>query len=534
MGYNVKNENPGKTDNKKKRDYIMRYHSTRNNKLIMTSMEVIKQGLSPEGGLFVPDSIPKLDREELARLISADYRQRAQEILSLYLSDYSPQQLTYCIENAYSTARFSSSDIAPVTVLGEELHILELWHGPTCAFKDMALQILPYLMTTAIQSTGDQKEIVILTATSGDTGKAALEGFRDVPGTAILVFYPLEGVSPMQKLQMVTQEGSNTAVSAVKGNFDDAQTGVKRIFQDTHLAGQMEQRGFRFSSANSINWGRLVPQIVYYFSSYLDLAKQNRITLGQEINIVVPTGNFGNILAAWYAKEMGLPVNRLICASNDNKVLTDFIHTGIYDKRREFVQTISPSMDILVSSNLERLLYELGGRDDVQLRRLMEQLMEQGYYKIEGKALETLQSIMWGGYASVEETLASIRDTFHDTGYTLDPHTAVGKCVYDAYCRETGDNRATLLVSTASPFKFPGDVLHALQTYAADRSDLSRPFDAGHDAVQLLEQLAEVSGMPIPNPLQGLREKKIRHTSVCSREEMKEQVAGFVKKREMK
>ena len=511
----------------------MRYHSTRNNKLSMTSMEVIKQGLSPEGGLFVPDRIPKVSREELKGMIPVDYRQRAKKILSLYLTDYSQQQLTNCVESAYAAGQFSSSSIAQVTALEEGLHILELWHGPTCAFKDMALQILPYLMTTAMQSTDDKKEIIILTATSGDTGKAALEGFRDVPGTGILVFYPLDGVSSMQKLQMVTQEGSNVAVAAVNGNFDDAQTGVKRIFQDAQLAEQMEQRGFRFSSANSINWGRLVPQIVYYFSSYLDLVKQNRILLGQAMNIVVPTGNFGNILAAWYAKEMGLPINRLICASNDNKILTDFIHTGVYDKRREFIQTISPSMDILVSSNLERLLYELVGRDDIQLNSFMNQLSENGYYKIEDKALESLQSIMWGGYANVKETMASIRETFHSTGYTMDPHTAVGKCVYDAYRKETGDGTVTLLVSTASPFKFPGDVLQALQSCAANTSGLSKPSNGDHDEIKLLEQLAEAAGIAIPKPLQGLRDKKIRHTSECGREEMKNQVSAFVKKQEM-
>ncbi|HHU49927.1 MAG: threonine synthase [Caldicoprobacterales bacterium] len=511
----------------------MKYHSTRNNKISMTSMEIIKQGLSSEGGLFVPETIPKVSREELKTLIPADYRQLARRILSMYLTDYSESQLAYCVDHAYAD-QFSSPAVAPVTSLVDGLHILELWHGPTCAFKDMALQILPYLMTTAIQSTGDKREIFILTATSGDTGKAALEGFRDVPGTGILVFYPLEGVSSMQKLQMITQEGENVSVAAVKGNFDDAQTGVKRIFRDAQLAEQMEQRNLRFSSANSINWGRLVPQIVYYFSSYLNLVKQDCIALGQNINIVVPTGNFGNILAAWYAKEMGLPVNRLICASNDNNVLTDFIRTGVYDKRRSFYQTISPSMDILVSSNLERLLYELCERDDAELNSLMEQLSEKGYYSIEGSMLKNLQSMLWGGYASVEETMESIRSTFRSTGYTMDPHTAVGKWVYNEYCRETGDYTVTILASTASPFKFPGDVLQALKSESscfvgtAGSDKLSKPSGTHVDEIQLLDQLAEVTGLAVPAPLQGLRKKKIRHTAQCSIDKMKDQVAAYI------
>jgi len=481
----------------------------------MDSMEVIKQGLSSEGGLFVPESIPRVSLKVMETLILADYKQRAKAILSMYLTDYSESQLNYCVDQAYGK-QFSSHDIAPVKKIEERLHVLELWHGPTCAFKDMALQILPYLMTTAIQSTDDKRKIIILTATSGDTGKAAMEGFKDVSGTGILVFYPLEGVSYMQKLQMITQEGDNVSVAAVKGNFDDAQTGVKRIFQDPQLLDEMNKRNLRFSSANSINWGRLVPQIVYYFSAYLDLVKKGQISLGQAVNIVVPTGNFGNILAAWYAKEMGLPVNRLICASNKNNVLTDFIRTGIYDKRRTFFQTISPSMDILVSSNLERLLYELCDRNDDQLTSLMVQLNENGFYSIDGNAFKKLQSIMWGGYANEDQTLASIRDTFRNTGYTIDPHTAVGKWVYDEYRRESGDDTVTVLASTASPFKFPRDVLEALEVKGSD------------DEIQMLDQLAEATGLIIPKPLQGLRNKQIRHTAECSVDKMKEQVMAFI------
>ncbi|HHY83058.1 MAG TPA: threonine synthase [Clostridiales bacterium] len=492
----------------------MKYHSTRNKTLRAYSMDVIKQGLSPEGGLFVPDNIPQI---ELGELVNADYGQRAVNVLAKFLTDYPEEVLAGCVKQAYSSEKFASPETAPIVTLKDGLHVLELWHGPTCAFKDMALQILPHLMTAAIRATGDDKEIIILTATSGDTGKAALEGFRDVPGTRILVFYPQQGVSLMQKLQMVNQEGSNVMVAAVEGNFDDAQTGVKQLFRDRELAEIMDRKGLRFSSANSINWGRLVPQIAYYISAYLDLVKKNKISLGEKVNIVVPTGNFGNILAAWYAKGMGLPVNRLICASNDNKVLSDFIRTGIYDRRREFYKTISPSMDILVSSNLERLLYDLSGRDDAQVRSWMEQLAEEGHYRIEGKALDKLQSEMWGGYASVGETLDSIRETFKKTGYTMDPHTAVGKWVYDSYRKETGDNTQTILVSTASPFKFPGDVLKALLEKSPSE-----------DEVQLPEILAEVSGLPVPKPLKGLKDKKIRHTAVCSKAQMKDQVVKLI------
>lgn len=515
----------------------MKYYSTRDNSLQKTSMEVIKQGLSAEGGLFVPESIPLVSMEELSGLLKADYRERAKKILSMYLTDYSSRQLTDCVEGAYSADNFSSPETAPVTELEKGLHVLELWHGPTCAFKDMALQILPYLMTTAVRATGDNKEILILTATSGDTGKAAMEGFSDIPGTRILVFYPQQGVSPMQKLQMVTQEGSNVMAAAVKGNFDDAQTGVKQVFRDEELRDYLDKRGLSFSSANSINWGRLVPQIVYYFSSYLDLVRYNRISLGEPVNIVVPTGNFGNILAAWYAREMGLPVNRLICASNDNKVLADFIRTGVYDKRREFYQTISPSMDILVSSNLERLLYELAQRDDAQVKDWMKQLSYRGFYQIKGEALKRLQSDFWGGSASVEETMASIQDTYQKTGYVMDPHTAVGKWVYDSYRRETGDTDATILVSTASPFKFPADVLKAIQPGSSGSIDPSHVHTKYTEAVyeiKLLEQLAKVSGWNIPKPLQGLQDKEIRHRAVCSREQIREQVIAMIDSQEMR
>ena len=495
----------------------MNYHSTRNQKLKYTSKEAIKQGLAPDGGLFVPDSIPTVSVEELRSWISLDYRQRAKKVLALYLTDYSQEELNDCVDKAYSDDRFSSPKIAPVVSPEEKLHVLELWHGPTSAFKDMALQILPRLMTAAVQSTGDKNEIVILTATSGDTGKAALEGFQDVPGTRILVFYPRQGVSSMQKLQMVTQEGDNVLVAAVNGNFDHAQTGVKQIFQNSGLQEKMNRNGLRFSSANSINWGRLVPQIVYYFSAYLDLVQEGIVPFGQPINAVVPTGNFGNILAAWYARKMGLPLAKLICASNQNKVLTDFIQTGVYDKRREFHQTISPSMDILISSNLERLLYELSGRSDSQVNQWMEQLSRDGFYRVEGTAMEELQSIFHGGFADDRQTREIIKDTFQKSNYLMDPHTAVGKWVYDRYKEETGDKAVTLLVSTASPFKFSGDVLQGLQGK-----------DAVQDEMSALEKLSEVSGMKIPEPLYNLNSKLIRHTMECEVDQMADSVADFM------
>lgn len=498
----------------------MNYRSTRNNNIKLSSMEAIKQGISPEGGLFVPENIPTLSVEQLERLIGADYRERAIEVLALFLTDYSRDDLTLCVHNAYRPGEnFFCQEIAPVVSLEEGIHVLELWHGPTCAFKDMALQILPQFMTNAIKRTGEKKEIIILTATSGDTGKAALEGFKDVSGTRIMVFYPQQGVSEMQRLQMITQEGANVAVVAVEGNFDDTQTGVKKIFNDPKMEEVLDSQDCRFSSANSINWGRLVPQIVYYISSYLDLVKKGAITLGQSVNFVVPTGNFGNILAGYYAKKMGIPIKRLICASNDNKVLADFINTGIYDRNREFYKTISPSMDILISSNLERLLYELVDHDDLQINKWMKELSDTGRYVVSGSALNILQSLMWSSYATVEQTEAGIQDTYKKTGYTLDPHTAVGKWVYDEYRRETGDMTETILVSTASPYKFPGDVVRALQP----------EIDTSQE-IELLELLSQISQMAIPKPLQGLYDKSIMHQKVSTKSGMKDEVISFIKK----
>jgi len=483
-------------------------------------MEAIKQGLSAEGGLFVPIEIPKLRTDELEPLINRTYQERAEHILSLFLTDFSGDDIRDCVYNAYRADNFSSEEIAPVVPLGGSLYCQELWHGPTAAFKDMALQILPHFMTTAIKRTGEEKQVMILTATSGDTGKAALEGFKDVPGTFVLVFYPQEGVSAMQRLQMVTQEGGNVKVCAVRGNFDDAQAGVKAIFRDTEINSELSRMGYQFSSANSINWGRLVPQIVYYFSAYLDMVKKGYLTLGDSVNVVVPTGNFGNILAAYYAKSMGLPIGKLICASNENNVLTDFIKTGVYDRNRPFHTTISPSMDILISSNLERLLFELADGDDSQIRSLMDQLAREGSYRVEASALKKLQSHFYGGYASEDETRAAIRQTFLDYGYTMDPHTAVGKKVYDDYVGETGDSSKTILVSTASPFKFPRDVLSAIK---------GNECILGREEADLLCDLSEISKMEVPFPLKGIKARPVLHSNLCAKEDMRLEVFSAIK-----
>ncbi len=494
----------------------MKYLSTRNSKNLLPSMEVIKQGISPEGGLFVPQDLPKLSFDDLSSMQGSSYQQRAVKILSLFLSDFSSDDIELCVKSAYRDDNFSSPKIAPLVKIEDKLYIQELWHGPTSAFKDMALQILPHFMTTAIKNTGEDKEILILTATSGDTGKAALEGFKDVDGTHIIVFYPNNGVSAMQHLQMATQEGGNVKVVAVEGNFDDTQTGVKNIFGNQAVIEILAQKGFQFSSANSINWGRLVPQIVYYVSAYLDLLDKNEVSMGDPFNIVVPTGNFGNILAAYYAKCMGIPINKLICASNDNNVLTEFIKTGRYDRKREFYKTISPSMDILISSNLERLLFEISGRDDKKIISLMNALREKGEYSIEGESLVRLQSNFWGGWASTKETLSTIKNVYNNFGYTMDPHTAVGKWVHELYVKETGDDTLTVLASTASPFKFPGDVIRAITGKSPDKNEW-----------ELLDDLKELSNMEIPKPLSNITGKPVLHKDVCKKEDMVKAVLSY-------
>ena len=490
----------------------MRYTSTRDKNVDVTSAWAIAQGISADGGLFVPVEIPKLSLEDIAAMADMSYVERAKRVLALYLTDFTPEELAYCVEGAYGDNKFSSEDIAPIHELRAGEEILELWRGPTCAFKDMALQILPLLLTKAIAKTGEQHKIVILTATSGDTGKAALEGFKDVPGTEIMVFYPVEGVSDMQKRQMVTQEGENVTVCAVKGNFDDCQSGVKKIFTDHKVLEALEQGGMTFSSANSINWGRLVPQIVYYVSSYVSLAESGQIAYGDLLNVVVPTGNFGNILAAYYAKMMGVPLGKLICASNINKVLTDFIRTGVYNRNRQFYPTASPSMDILISSNLERLLYLLTGEDDAQIREWFTALAEQGTYEVTDAVKAKLTEQFYGGFCDDAETKATIAELYKKYGYTCDTHTAVAVKVYEDYRKETGDTTKTLIASTASPFKFSASVLDALGKKPAD----------GTDEYDMVELLHEASKMEIPQSLAALKTKPRRFEGSIDKSEMQQ------------
>ncbi len=497
----------------------MQYQSTRSSKISITSAEAIKQGLSTEGGLFVPETIPEISMAEISRMADMNYRQRAKVILSKYLTDFTEEELENCISSAYTKEKFETDNIAPVYKLNDTSYVLELWHGPTCAFKDMALQILPHLLTTSMKKTKENDEVVILVATSGDTGKAALEGFRDVDGTRIIVFYPEKGVSEIQKLQMITQEGNNVGVAAVCGNFDDAQNGVKKIFTDEDYKKLLANNRFKLSSANSINWGRLVPQIVYYFSAYADLLFGGEIKAGEKINIVVPTGNFGNILAAYYAYKMGLPVNRFICASNKNNILTDFIKTGVYDKNRDFHTTISPSMDILISSNLERFLFDMLDRDDIALSSLMRQLAENGKYTVSPEVMSRISSIFSGGCADDEKTIATIKSCSEEFGYVIDTHTAVAKAVYDDYVKETGDKTKTVIASTASPFKFNQSVLIALGGHGAV---------AGKDEFTLLDDLSERSGMDIPKSLAELKNKPKLFGTVCEKEQMIEIVSDFL------
>ncbi|WP_337593110.1 threonine synthase [Ruminococcus sp.] len=487
----------------------MFYKSTRDSSIRVESAAAIAKGISEEGGLFVPESIPSISMDELKSLAGMNYAQRAAFVFSKYLTDYTDAELRYCTESAYTTKAFDTENIAEIAHLFEGTYMLELWHGPTCAFKDMALQILPYFLTTAVKKLNMDKKVVILVATSGDTGKAALEGFKDVPGTEIMVFYPVEGVSDMQKRQMVTQEGENVTVCAVKGNFDDCQSGVKKIFTDHTV---LEKGGMTFSSANSINWGRLVPQIVYYVSSYVSLAESGEIAYGDLLNVVVPTGNFGNILAAYYAKMMGVPLGKLICASNINKVLTDFIRTGVYNRNRQFYPTTSPSMDILISSNLERLLYLLTGEDDAQIREWFTALAEKGTYEVTDAVKAKLTEQFYGGFCDDAETKATIAELYQKYGYTCDTHTAVAVKVYEDYRKETGDTTKTLIASTASPFKFSASVLDALGKKPAD----------GTDEYDMVELLHEVSSMEIPQSLAALKTKPRRFDGSIDKSEMQQ------------
>ena len=490
----------------------MQYLSTRDSKCRVESTQAISRGISAEGGLFVPETLPSITLDTIQSMTGMSYVERAKYVLSLFLTDFTPEEIAYCAENAYTTEKFGSDKIAQISKVEPGEYLLELWHGPTCAFKDMALQILPYLLTTSAKKAAAGKEIVILVATSGDTGKAALEGFKDVPGTKMVVFYPQDGVSQMQKRQMTTQEGGNVAVCAIEGNFDDAQTGVKKIFTDQAVVEKLAQHSMIFSSANSINWGRLLPQVVYYLSTYAELVKAGEIQLGEAINVVVPTGNFGNILAAYYAKKMGLPVNKLICASNANNVLTDFLTTGVYDRNRAFYATTSPSMDILISSNLERLLYDLCGRDDATIRDWFGQLGNTGRYEVSQDVKDQIKELFWAGCCDDEGTKQTIGDTFRKDHYLCDTHTAVAVNVYRQYKETTGDETKTVIASTASPYKFASSVLGAITDNIPE------------DEYAQIDELNRISGLPVPKALAELKNKPVRFTGSIEKSEMEETV----------
>ena len=489
----------------------MKYYSTRNEKETYTAAQAMAMGLAPDGGLFVPEKIPTVTAAELNALCGMDYRSRAVDIMGRYLEEFSAEELEYFAQHAYAE-NFDHPDVAPLRFTDDRTAFLELWHGPTCAFKDMALQMLPYLLTSSLKKTGEHREVCILVATSGDTGKAALEGFADVPGTRIFVFYPSGGVSAIQRLQMVTQRGENVGVCAVKGNFDDAQTGVKQIFGDAAFAEELSRRGFFLSSANSINWGRLLPQIVYYFSAYCDYVNSGKIAAGEEIVFCVPTGNFGNILAGWFARQMGLPVKRFVCASNANDVLTEFIRTGVYNKNRPFHLTISPSMDILVSSNLERLLYMLCG--DRKTGEFMAKLGNEGCYDVGETIRDEIGRQFYAACCDDDATRRRIARVWKESGYLIDTHTAVAADAIDSYRAETGDRTPAVIVSTASPFKFAADVCVALGA------------EAGADP---LTALSEFCGIPTPGPLSGLESRPVRFDGITDKTEMRATVDSFLR-----
>lgn len=485
------------------------YRSTRSGSAAVTASRAILQGLAEDGGLFVPTQLPKLEKS-LEELASMNYQQVAYEVMRLFFTDFTEEELKSCITRAYDK-KFDTEEIAPIRE-ADGTYYLELFHGATIAFKDMALSILPHLLTTSARKNKVQNEIVILTVTSGDTGKAALAGFADVEGTRIIVFYPKDGVSPIQEKQMLTQKGANTTVVGICGNFDDAQTGVKNIFGNKELAEKMAAAGFQFSSANSINIGRLIPQVVYYVYAYTRLLGGKNINDGEKMNVVVPTGNFGNILAAYYAKCMGLPINKLICASNENKVLFDFFQTGVYDRKREFILTSSPSMDILISSNLERLVYRIAGEDATKCREFMKALSETGEYTITEEMKEQLRDFC-GGFATEEETGAAIKRLFESDHYIVDTHTAVAASVYDTYRKKTGDNTRTVIASTASPYKFTRSVMDAIDSKYDSMTDF-----------QLVDELNRISGVRIPQAIEEIRSAPVLHDTVCEKDKMQQTV----------
>ncbi|MGM0688437.1 MAG: threonine synthase [Bacillota bacterium] len=495
----------------------MHYYSTRNKEGYTTAANTIKKGLAPDGGLYVPAEIATPFKTD--NLPTGHYRDIAYTILKIFLTDYSSAQIENAVNSAYNSENFDHPDVTPLCKLTNDLFVLELWHGPTYAFKDVALQILPFLMRAAMDNTGEKSEIVILAATSGDTGKSALEGFRDVNDTKIIAYFPEKGISEIQKLQMITQEGNNLDVAAVRGNFDDTQTGVKKLFNDHILAEKLVKAGFRLSSANSINWGRLLPQIVYYFSTYSGLVSRKELAPGEKINFVVPTGNFGNILAGYYAHRLGLPINRLICASNRNNVLSGFINSGRYSARRPLQTTLSPSMDILISSNLERLLFELTGHDTGIINSWMTQLKDYGEYIIDTKTLQKLQELFWADFADDEETMHFIRETYQNHNYLIDTHTAVGMSVHNKYRNREEDSCLSVLLSTASPYKFSGSVSRALfgDCRFKNRSEL-----------ELLKILSHETGIPIPANLADINHKPIRHKQVIKPAKIDDHLLSFL------
>lgn len=494
----------------------MLYNSTENKNEVVSAAQAISQGISKDGGLFVPQELPQYTLDTIKTLLPMSYNERAKFVFADFLADFTSKEIADCVDSAYTKEKFGSDCPAPLVTKkynGNEINIMELWHGPTCAFKDMALQILPHFLTKSLKKKYDGKTAVILVATSGDTGKAALEGFKDVDNTKMIVFYPEDGVSPMQKRQMNTQKGNNVNVCAIKGNFDDAQTGVKKIFTTEEIVKLLNDNNMLFSSANSINWGRLLPQIVYYVSAYCDLVNENKINLGDKINVVVPTGNFGNILAAYYACCMGLPINKFICASNKNNVLTDFINTGVYDKNRQFYATASPSMDILVSSNLERLLYMFSGNDDKLVAEWMTQLKTTGKYEVTPEVKEKITSQFFGGYCDDDNTKATIKKLFEDEKYLCDTHTSVAINVYNQYVEKTGDKTPVVIASTASPYKFSHSVLEAVS-----------PELICDDEFEMVERLNKVSGAEVPKPIAELQNLDVRFNNVTEADKMPEYV----------
>ena len=490
----------------------MNYNSTRDKTKVVTAAQAIAQGISDEGGLFVPQSLPQYSLEDIKSFCAMDYKGRAKKIMGDFLGDFTAEEISESVDAAYAAEKFEGDNPSPISYVyigSTEAAVLELWHGPTCAFKDMALQILPHLLTKSVKKTCADKQAVILVATSGDTGKAALEGFCDVDGTKIMVFYPVDGVSPMQKRQMATQKGENVSVVEIKGNVGDAQTGVKKIFTNADIKSTLAENNMIFSSANSINWGRLLPQIVYYFSACCEMVKAVRIAPGDNINVAVPTSNCGNILASFYAMNMGLPVNKFICASNANNVLTDFIATGTYDKKRDFHTTISPSMDILVSSNLERLLYHLTGGDDAKVAMWMKELSENGCYTVDDATKKALTDLFVGGCCDDKQTQKTIGEIYAKENYLCDTHTAVAFDVYEQYVRNTGDKTPTVIASTASPYKFSRAVLSSL-------TEETLP----EDEFATVQALSDKTNTPVPAPLKALKEAKERFSLQCEVDEM--------------